>query len=87
MHAPNGADFPNESVFREIEPDTRIVIDHTVLPIFTLTVTLTPQGGQTEIAWTQEFENAEFATKMRPMLETANQQVLDRLEAVLAPAT
>jgi uncharacterized protein YndB with AHSA1/START domain len=24
MHGPNGASYPNESVFREIEPDSRI---------------------------------------------------------------
>jgi hypothetical protein len=32
MHDPNGASNPNESVFREIRPDTRIVIEHVVKP-------------------------------------------------------
>ncbi|WP_437813682.1 SRPBCC domain-containing protein [Sorangium sp. So ce1078] len=26
MHGPNGANYPNESVFREIQPDAKIVI-------------------------------------------------------------
>lgn len=30
MRGPNGANYPNESVFREIQPDTRIVIEHLV---------------------------------------------------------
>src|SRR5580698_8695194 len=34
MHGPNGANYPNESVFREIQPDTRIVIEHVVKPWF-----------------------------------------------------
>jgi uncharacterized protein YndB with AHSA1/START domain len=84
MHGPDGRDYPNESVFREIERDTRIVIDHVVLPIYTLTITLTPEGGKTLLTWEQEFENTAFATRMRSFLENANNENLDRLETVLA---
>lgn len=80
----NGANYPNESVFREILPDARIVIAHVVKPLFTLTVTLTAQGDQTHLSWVQEFESSEFAERMRPLSETANKQNLDRLEALLA---
>jgi uncharacterized protein YndB with AHSA1/START domain len=80
MHAPNGAHYPNESVFREIQPDRRIVIEHVVQPLFTLTVTLTPRGDQTHLSWVQEFESAEVAAKMRALAATANEQNLDRLE-------
>src|SRR5690348_16048310 len=61
MHAPNGANYPNESVFRKIEPDTKIVIEHVVPPRFKLTVTLTARGDRTHLAWVQEFETAELA--------------------------
>jgi len=84
MHGPNGADYPNESVFREIQPPTKIVIEHVVKPWFRLTVTLAPRGDQTKLAWLQEFESPEVAAKMRPLCETANEQNLDRLEAILA---
>jgi uncharacterized protein YndB with AHSA1/START domain len=84
MHGPDGRDYPNESVFREIERDTRIVIDHVVLPIYTLTIALSPQGGKTFLTWEQEFENTAFAARMRSFLENANNENLDRLEAVLA---
>jgi uncharacterized protein YndB with AHSA1/START domain len=84
MHGPNGANYPNESVFREIQPDSRIVIEHVVNPFYTLTVTLTARGEQTHLAWVQEFESPAMAAKMRPLSETANEQVLDRLQALLA---
>lgn len=83
MHAPNGADFANESVFREIVRDSRIVLEHTVTPWFRLTVTLTPEGQGTLLEWSQEFENPEMADRMRPLAATANEQVLDRLQALL----
>ena len=83
MHAPNGADYPNECVFREIQPDAKVVIEHVVKPWFKLTVTLTDRGDQTQLAWVQEFENPDVAAKMRPLVAPANEQVLDRLQALL----
>ena len=84
MHGPNGIDYPNESVFREIEPNARIVIDHVCPPVFTLTVTLTPQGDGTYLMWVEVFASAEIVAKLRPIVGDANEQNLDRLEAVLA---
>lgn len=84
MHGPNGVDYANESVFREIQPDSRIVIEHISPPWFTLTVTLTAHGDQTHLSWVQEFENPEVAAKVRPVCEPANEQNLDRLQAVLS---
>ena len=49
MHGPNGANYPNEAVFREIQPDTKIVIEHVSQPRFTLTVTLTARGRQNSL--------------------------------------
>lgn len=84
MHGPNGANYANESVFREIEPDSRIVIEHVVKPWYRLTVTLAPDGDQTRLSWVQEFESPEAAAKMRRLSETANEQNLDRLQSLLA---
>ncbi len=84
MHGPNGTDYANESVFGEIQPHTRIVIEHVVKPWFKLTVKLTARGNQTHLSWVQEFETPEIAAKMRPIGETANEQVLDRLQTLLA---
>ena len=84
MHGPDGADYANESVFREIQPDTKIVIEHVVEPWFRLIVTLTARGDRTHLAWDQEFENPEAAAKLRPLVTTANEQNLDRLQSLLA---
>jgi len=82
MHAPDGADFANESVFREIVPDTRLVIEHVVAPWFRLTVTLDAHEKGTRLSWVQEFESPEFAARMRAFVTSANEQVLDRLAAL-----
>jgi uncharacterized protein YndB with AHSA1/START domain len=84
MHGPNGVDYPNDSVFREIQPDRRIVIEHVSQPWFTLAVTLTARGDQTHLAWVQTFESAEMAAKLQPICGPANEQNLDRLQAALA---
>jgi uncharacterized protein YndB with AHSA1/START domain len=84
MHGPNGANYANESVFREIEPEARIVIEHVVKPWYRLIVTLTERGGHTHLAWDQEFESPEMAARMRPLSQTANEQNLDRLQSLLA---
>ncbi len=57
MHGPNGTDYPSESVFREIQSDARIVLEHVVKPWFILTVTLTARGDGTHLTWVQEFES------------------------------
>ena len=87
MHGPNGTDYPNESVFREIEPDTKIVIEHVVKPWFLLTVTLTARDSQTHVAWVQEFASPEIAEQLRTVCEPANEQNLDRLQSLLASET
>jgi uncharacterized protein YndB with AHSA1/START domain len=86
MHGPNGANYHNENIFREIEPAARIVIEHILEPWFTLTVTLTAQGDQTHLSWVQEFKNPEVAASVRARAGTANEQVLDRLQAVISHA-
>lgn len=81
MHGPDGKDYPNECIFREILPAANVVIDHVILPLYTLTITLAEFGGTTTLTWQQEFDNSVFATKMYDFLTKANEQNLDRLTA------
>ena len=81
MHGPDGRDYPNESVFREVKPFSRVVIEHIVKPVYTLTISFDKHGSGTKVNWEQSFENEVFATKMRDFLSTANEQNLDRLMA------
>ena len=84
MHGPNGTDYPNESQFLEIVPDAMIQIQHVSLPHFELSISLTPNGPRTLVAWVGVFEDREFAAKSRQFLETANEQNLDRLTREVA---
>ncbi len=86
MRGPDGTEYPNTCEFEAIETDRQVVIAHVVAPLFTLTLTLDaqgPQGTQTLIDWKQTFESAEMAQRLRAIVEPANEQNLDRLEAVL----
>ena len=82
MYGPNGKDYPNESVFRDIEPSKRIVIHHVSQPRYLLTVTLEPtDSGGTLVRWEQEFENPKVASGVEHIVVPANEQNLDRLAA------
>ena len=83
MHGPDGAHYPNESVFLETAPE-RIVIRHDCQPFFTLTVTLADSGDQTQLHWHQAFDDPKVAAGIRHIVEPANEQNLNRLQAVLA---
>ena len=84
MHGPDGRDYANECTFRDIEPNSKIVIDHISLPKYSLTINLAADGDKTHLTWVQQFENLDFASRMRDFLTNANGENLDRLEAVLA---
>jgi uncharacterized protein YndB with AHSA1/START domain len=82
MHGPNGAEYPNRSVFREVGPE-RIVLFHDSNPYFTLTADFEKAGGGTELVFRQTFESGDDYAKLRQMCEEANEQNLDRLGTVL----
>jgi uncharacterized protein YndB with AHSA1/START domain len=79
MHGPDGRDYPNESVFAEIEAPSKVVIDHVSAPKFRLTVTFVPSSGGTLATWNQAFENAAFASSVKDIIIPSNEQNLDRL--------
>ena len=82
MHGPDGKAYSNESVFRDIEPAKRIVIQHLSLPRYLLTVILEPtESGGTLVRWEQEFENSKVASGIEHIVVPANEQNLDRLSA------
>ena len=84
MHGPNGANFKNESVFVEVTPSSRIVIQHVSKPRYLLTIALTKHERGTTVSWNQEFEDSAVAARVKHIVEPANEQNLDRLQAVLA---
>ena len=87
MHGPNGADYPNESVFVEVVRPERIVLDHVSRPRFRLTITLVSEAGQTRITWRQRFPSAAERDRFEARAVRANEENLDRLEAEVARLT
>jgi len=78
MHGPGGKNYPNESVFRDIEPFRKIVIQHVSQPRYLLTVTLeTTDSGGTLVRWEQEFEDPRVASGVEHIVVPANEQNLD----------
>jgi len=84
MHGPDGSNHPNESVFLKLDAPSTLVIQHVSRPRYVLTVALATHEGGTAISWAQEFEDGTVAARIRHIVEPANEQNLDRLEAELA---
>ena len=83
MIGPDGTVYANESVFTTVETDRQVVIAHVCEPRFVLTVTLSPTDTGTLVRWDQTFADAAVADAVRAIVEPANEQNLNRLEAEL----
>lgn len=81
MHGPDGRNYPNENVFAEIDPSTKVVVQHVSEPKFRLTIALAPSEAGTVVAWAQTFESSDVAGRVEHIVVPANEQNLDRLSA------
>src|SRR5260221_2257070 len=59
MHGPDGADFKNKSVFKEIIKHKKIVYEHVSGPKFLATIEFDAQGEKTHLKWHMLFESKE----------------------------
>lgn len=86
MHSPDGANYPNKSLFAEIVEPERIVFDHVLPPIFQMTITFEKTGhsDKTRFGFRMVFESEELCEQLKALCIPANEQNFDRLEAVLA---
>ena len=64
MHGPDGTDYKNRSIFKEIVLHKKIVYEHISYPQFVATVDFEEQGEQTVINWRMLFESAEDFIKV-----------------------
>ncbi len=80
MHGPDGHDYPNRSIFKELIPSERIVIEHISAPRFTLQITLHLGDSGTQILWESKFEDPQVAKAIRHIAEPGMEQTLDRLQ-------
>jgi len=84
MHAPDGADYPNQSVFVEVVPPERIVFRHLTGHRFVMTMTFAEQGNGTRLTWHMLHETAAELAGFRDLGRAANEENFDRLQAELA---
>jgi uncharacterized protein YndB with AHSA1/START domain len=84
MHGPDGANYPNHSVFVEVSRPERIVLRHVSGPQFELTISLSEEADRTRLGWRMRFESAAECERVKKFAVEANEQNFDRLEAQLA---
>jgi len=59
MHGPDGTDYKNKSVFKEIIKHKKLVYEHITGPRFIATITFEKQGDKTLLDWHMLFETKE----------------------------
>lgn len=86
LHGPDGADYRNEYFAVEIVEPEGIVITHpNPAHAFRLIVRLAEAGeNKTQLTWRQVFSSREHFEQVRSFVASANEEVLDRLEAEVA---
>ncbi|MBK7441665.1 MAG: SRPBCC domain-containing protein [Chitinophagales bacterium] len=86
MHGPDGQNYANRSVFREIIPFEKIVMEH-FNPHFIATIKFTDLGNATLIDWHSLFDTIENFTIVVKTFKAdeGQKQNLDRLEMFFNP--
>ncbi|MCU7550119.1 SRPBCC family protein [Chitinophagaceae bacterium LB-8] len=59
MHGPDGTNYPNRSIFKEIIPLQKIVFEH-FNPHFIATILFESKGEETQVDWTMLFDTVEM---------------------------
>ena len=59
LHGPDGTDYKNKSIFKEVIPLKKIVYEHVSVPRFVATIDFQEEGEQTHLRWRMLFETAE----------------------------
>ncbi|TDQ10118.1 SRPBCC domain-containing protein [Pedobacter metabolipauper] len=85
LHGPDGTNFPNRSVFKEIIPFKKIVFEH-FNPHFITTVTFELKGQETQIDWSLLFDTvAMYDTIVKVhKADEGQKENIERLEKYLS---
>lgn len=85
LHGPDGTNYPNRSIFKEVDPFKKIVFEH-FNPHFITTILFGSKGEETAIDWTMLFETV----KMRNIVikthkaDKGQKENVERLEQYLS---
>lgn len=84
MHGPNNMDFNNTCVFKRIEPPAYLEFDHLKeVHFYKAMVAFTEINDGTRVDWTMRFDTAEELAPIRAFIERANEENMDKLQALL----
>jgi len=86
MHGPDGKNYPNKSIFKEVVPLKRIVYEHASYPHFVATIEFENRGEQTHLTWHMLFESEEVFINIVKTVKAdeGQKQNVDKLETYLA---
>src|SRR5437763_5816956 len=85
MHGPDGTDYLNKAVYKEVVKPSRLAYTHVSGPVFDAFVDFIDRGGKTEVSMRMVFESAALRDKVAEefgAVEGLN-QTLGKLEAML----
>ncbi len=86
MHGPDGTNYKNKSIFKEIVLHKKLVYEHVTGPKFVATIEFQEQGDQTFITWHMLFETAEefIQTVKTFKAEEGLKQNIEKLDVYLS---
>jgi uncharacterized protein YndB with AHSA1/START domain len=84
MHGPDGTDYPNKTLYHEVEKHSKLVYDHgatdSTPPLFRVSVLFKEHNGQTHLDMSMRFVTAEAAIESRKFIKKAGgESTWDRL--------
>jgi uncharacterized protein YndB with AHSA1/START domain len=86
MHGPDGTDYKNKSIFKEVIKYKKIVYEHITGPKFIATIAFEPVGNKTQMTWHMLFPTREefIQTVETFKADEGLKQNVDKLEEYLA---
>jgi uncharacterized protein YndB with AHSA1/START domain/uncharacterized glyoxalase superfamily protein PhnB len=86
MHGPDGTDYKNKHIYKEVVKPERLVLEHVTAPKFRMTVTFEDRGNKTLVNIHSLFESAE---QLRDVIrvfkaDEGMKQNVDKLEAYIS---
>ncbi len=82
MHGPDGTDYKNKHIYKEIVKPEKLVLEHVTGPKFLMTVTFEEQGDKTLVSIHSVFESAEQLQEVIKIFkaDVGMKQNVDRME-------